>query len=120
MDDSTRRKICRLVAGLVVADDDLDATEDAVVDNMLRLFGLDPDDREWLFPIVDPAEAAQELSSMARDVQSEAFEMLVRAAAADKRYAREERDYLVSAGKVLGLAPEDIEKRVHAAIAAQA
>ena len=40
MDESVRRKVCRLIAGIVVSDEDLSPHEDAFVDRMLERFGI--------------------------------------------------------------------------------
>jgi len=116
VDETTRHKVCRLIAGLVVVDDELDQAEDTLIDNMLVKFGLSPDQRESLFPIIDAAEAAEELKTLPADVQQETFQLLIEAAAADKRYAKEEREYLGKVGRVIGLSDEEIAKRVDAAL----
>lgn len=116
MDQDIRHKVCRLIAGIVVADDDFDAAEEAFVDRLLVKFGVPQELRDELFPIMDANEAAEEFAAMPREVQLEAFELLVQAAAADKTYAVEERGYLHTVGKVIALSPEQIDARVNALI----
>jgi uncharacterized tellurite resistance protein B-like protein len=116
MDEQMRRKVCRLIAGIVVVDDDLDPAEDAFVDRMLDRFALPRAERDALFPIMDEAEAVAEVKSLPRDVQLEAFDLLVQAAAADKKYASEERTYLRAVGEAIGLSDEDIARRVDRAL----
>ena len=53
MDQEMAKKVCRLVAGIIVADDDLDPKEDAFIDRMLAKFGIPGDERDSIFPIVD-------------------------------------------------------------------
>lgn len=117
MDHDTRHKVCRLIAGIVVVDDDLDDAEDDFINRMLAKFGLSQEQRDELFPIMDAKEAATEFAGLSRDVQLEAFDLLVKAAAADKKYAQEERSYLQAVGKVLGVPPDDIDERVKRALA---
>lgn len=114
MDQDTRHRICRLIAGIVVVDDDLADAEDDFINRMLVRFGLSQDERDDLFPIMDAKEAAQEFAALDSDLQKEAFDLLVEAAAADKKYADEERGYLHAVGKVAGLSAGDIDARVKA------
>ena len=116
MDQETRHKVCRLVAGIVVVDDDLDDAEDDFINRMLARFGLSQDQRDDLFPIMDAAEAQEEFQALSKDVQDEAFELLVQAAAADKKYADEERAYLHAVGRVVGMDGDEIDARVKAAV----
>ena len=116
MDTDARRRICRLIAGLVGVDNELDDTESAFVDNMLVKFGLSPDERESLFPIIDGDEAAKELADLPAAMREQAFALLVDAAAADKRFVDEERDYLHKVGAVLGLSHDEVDRRVSTAI----
>jgi uncharacterized tellurite resistance protein B-like protein len=112
MDENTRRKICRLVAGIAVVDDDLDPAEEAFIENMLRRFGLPVGAREELFPIMDSHEAAQELAALPESVQQTAFAMLLDAAASDKRYAEEEMEFLRHVAEVVGVSHEELARRM--------
>ena len=62
-------------------------------------------------------EAAAEFASLAPAVQKQAFDLLVEAAAADRQYADEERNYLKTVGAVMGLGDSEVEARVQAVIA---
>ncbi|MBI5516121.1 MAG: hypothetical protein HY909_20220 [Deltaproteobacteria bacterium] len=117
MDPENARKVCRLIAGVVVVDDHLDDAENAMIDRMLARFGLHEDDRAALFPIVDAEEAVRELRALPAAAQAETFELLVTAVAADRRFADEERQYLYRVGEALGLSRADIDGRVQAALA---
>ncbi len=112
MDIDARRRVCRLIAGLVVVDDELDDAENAFIDALLARFGLGSEERDALFPIVDASEAARELGALPEGVREEAFGLLIDAAAADKRFVAEERDYLHNVGAVLGHASDAIDARV--------
>ncbi len=117
MDEETRRKVCRLIAGIVVVDDDLDETEDKFVDRMLAQFNLSSEERDALFPIMDAKEAAEEFRSLPPNVRFEALDLLVQAAAADGVYADEEKTYLHSVCEVVGVKPDEIDSRVKELIA---
>ena len=53
MDKELRTNICRLIAGLIVADDDLSAAEEAFLDKLLAKFDIPESERDAIFPIVD-------------------------------------------------------------------
>lgn len=116
MEETLRKKICRLVAGIVVADDDLDEKEDAFLDRLLVTFGIPADQRDELFPIVDRDEAATEIKTLPKDVQNDVFTRLVEAACADGKVVPEEREYLKSVAAAIGLTDEAVEQRLVAAL----
>lgn len=112
MDEELRKKVCRLVAGIVVADDDLDEKEDAFIDRLMAKFGIPSDQRAELFPIVDAKEASDEIKTLPKPVQDEAFALLLEAAAADGKIVPEERAYIDAVGAALGLEGSAIEERL--------
>jgi uncharacterized tellurite resistance protein B-like protein len=114
VDKELRRNICRLIAGLVVADDDLEPAEDAFVDKMLAKFEIPADERDTIFPIVDRSEAAEMIRQLPKDAQATALELLIDATVADGVVAPEEKAYLEAVGQELGVPPAEIEKRVSA------
>lgn len=117
MDEALRTKVCRLVAGLVVADDDLDEKEDAFITRVLAKFGIPEDQRETIFPIVDRSEAAAEIKTLPADVQQETLALLIEAAAADGKVMPEEEDYLLTVGDALGISQKDMYARMEKALA---
>jgi uncharacterized tellurite resistance protein B-like protein len=112
VDAEQRHKICRLIAGLVVSDDDLSPEEDAFLDRMLAGFGIPASDRDSIFPILDGAEAAAEMQRLPGPVREEALGMLLRAAVADGKIAPEERAYLGVVGAAIGLSSEALDQRI--------
>ncbi|MBI4704324.1 MAG: hypothetical protein HY744_24735 [Deltaproteobacteria bacterium] len=112
VDQKLRAKICQLIAGIVVADDDLDEKEDAFVDRLLDKFAIPGKDRSVIFPIVDPQEAAAAMRVLPAEAQEEALGLLVEAAAIDGRIAEEERAYLKAVARVIGVADDELEKRI--------
>jgi uncharacterized tellurite resistance protein B-like protein len=112
MDEALRKKICRLIAGIVVADDDLHEKEDAFLDRMLVKFGIPKEHREELFPIVDRDEAVTEMKALPKEVQHDTFARLVEAACADGQVVPEEREYLNAVGAAIGLDANAVEERV--------
>jgi hypothetical protein len=110
------RSVCRLVAGLVVSDDDFAPEEEAFLSRMLTRFGVG--DREAIFPIVSREEAAEKVRELPPWVQEEALLALVGAAVADGQVVDEERGYLVAVGEAMGLDEAAIARRIDAALAA--
>ena len=117
MDKELSHRVCRLIAGLVVADDDLDAAEDAFIDRLLERFGIAAAERDLIFPIVDRSEAADAVKELPSDVQQEALSLLVAAASADGKIAREERDYLHTVASAMGVSVEESDRRLDEAVA---
>lgn len=117
MDDTLRRQVCRLIAGLVVSDDDLDEHEDAFIERLLGRFQIPSTERDTIFPIVDRSEAADAMQALPESVQLEAFDLLIEAAAADGKIAPEEREYLATVAAVVRVDSQALEARLEAAIA---
>jgi len=118
MDDSVRRNVCRLIAGIVVSDEDLSPEEDAFVDRMLQRFGIPLSDRDVIFPIVDATEAANAMRALEPAVQQEAFALLLDSAAADGSIAPEELTYLEAVSDVVGVSRDDLSDKLGEALRA--
>jgi uncharacterized tellurite resistance protein B-like protein len=112
MDQELCRKVCQLVAGIVVTDEDLDPKEEAFVERMLQRFGLDATERDVIFPLVDADEAAEQMKGLPRESQEEAMGLLIEAAAADGKVVPEELEYLQTVGRVLGLTDAELNRRL--------
>jgi 2-hydroxychromene-2-carboxylate isomerase len=110
-------RVCRLIAGLVVTDDELDDKEDAFIERMLASFGIPSSDRNEIFPIVDKSEAAAALKEMTSELQQRTVDLLIKAAAVDGKIVAEEQAYLDAVANAVGLAHDELERRVKAALA---
>lgn len=117
MDDETRKKVCQLIAGIVITDDVLDDAEEAFVGRMLARFGVDQSERDVIFPLVDGKEAATTIKTLPPDVQQEAFGLLVGAACADGQVVAEEREYIDQVAAALGIDGATVDRAVQAALA---
>jgi uncharacterized tellurite resistance protein B-like protein len=116
MDADVARKVCRLIAGIVVSDEDLSPQEDAFVDKMLLRFGIPVADRDVIFPIIDASEAAETVKSMSAEVRTEALGLLIEAAAADGSIAPEELTYLEAVADAVGVSRDDLSDRLSDAL----
>jgi uncharacterized tellurite resistance protein B-like protein len=117
MDGETARQVCRLIAGIVVSDDDLSPEEDAFVDRMLERFGVPLEERDVVFPIIYAVDAAEALKALPAEVRQEAFGLLIEAAALDGKIVDEERGYLEAVCDVVGATREDLTRRLDEALA---
>jgi uncharacterized tellurite resistance protein B-like protein len=118
MDESTRRKVCRLIAGIVVSDEDLSPQEDAFVDRMLQKFDIPLADRDVIFPIIDASEAADAMRELEPALRAEAFGLLVEAASIDGSIAPEELGYLEAVSDVAGVSRDELSDRLSTALKA--
>lgn len=116
MDESVRRNVCRLIAGIVVSDEDLSPHEDAFVDRMLVRFGIPLEERQVVFPIIDSSDAAAAMSELEPSVQTEAFGLLIEAAAADGSIAPEELSYLEAVAEVVHVSRDELADRLSEAL----
>jgi uncharacterized tellurite resistance protein B-like protein len=112
VDEIQKRKLCQLIAGIVVADDDLAPAESAFLDRVLGGFGIAPAERDIIFPIVDTEEAVREVGKMPADVQTETLDLLVQAATADGKVVPAERDYLKAVVKAMGRDERELARLV--------
>jgi uncharacterized tellurite resistance protein B-like protein len=118
MDEETRVQVCRLIAGIVVADDDLDDAEDAFLDRIMAKFEIT--DRDKIFPIIDGSEAAATMRHLPAGIQETALSLLVEAATADGKVMREERAYLHAVAEALGIPKDDMDRRIDDSLGARA
>ena len=118
MDKEMKRSICRLIAGIVVADDDLEPSEEAFLDKLLAHFDIPESERDTIFPIVDRDEAAQAIRGLPKEAQASALKLLIEATVADGVVKPEERDYLDAVAKELGVAGSDLERQISAELRA--
>jgi uncharacterized tellurite resistance protein B-like protein len=116
MDVDQARKVCQLVAGIVVTDEDLDPAEEAFVGRMLKKFGMEDSQRDVIFPLVDGEEAAEAMRALPAATQQEAFAMLIEAAVADGKVVAEEREYLAKVAEAIGVQADEVEQRLKAGL----
>jgi uncharacterized tellurite resistance protein B-like protein len=103
-----------LVAGILVADDALTATEGGFINRLFERLGFDPSERGKTFPIVDGDEAAEALASLPADARDEALALLMEAAMADGVVVDKERRHLVKVAASLGLDEAQVDERLAA------
>lgn len=118
MDESTGRKVCGLIVGMVITDGELTGEENAFVGRLMARFGIKHSDDVLIRPVASGAKAAEILKKLPAQVQQEAFELLIQAAAADGKIVAAERTYLDAVAAVVGSSAERLEERLADALAA--
>jgi uncharacterized tellurite resistance protein B-like protein len=116
MDAAMARQVCRLIAGIVVSDDDLSPEEDVFVNKMLVRFGIPLEERDVVFPIIYSVDAAEAMGAFPDEVRREALSLLVEAAAADGTITDDEREYLEAVREVVGVPPDRLAAELAAAL----
>jgi uncharacterized tellurite resistance protein B-like protein len=117
MDSTTARHVCRLIAGIVVSDENLSPEEDDFVNRMLERFGIPLEERDVIFPIIYSIDAAEAMKELPTEVRQEAFNLLIEAAALDGSIAPEELAYLEAVGDVVGKPREELSEQIAEALA---
>lgn len=112
MDDKTRREVCRMVAGLIAIDLDIDEGERRFVDNLLTKFGIPESEWDAILPLMEPEEAHRCLEGLEPAAREEAFELLLQAAAVDDHITTEEREYLEAVCDALKVSQEELSARL--------
>ena len=120
MDKTLRLSLCRLIAGIVVSDDELDPAEEAFVDRMLASFGIAEMGRDAIFPIVDRSDAVAAIRELPADVQKTALDLLVEASVADGTVVKEERAYLDAVAGELGVSSAQLQAAIDAKLKVRA
>jgi uncharacterized tellurite resistance protein B-like protein len=112
MEEAQRRRVCQLIAGIVITDDIMEPEEEAFLDRMIARFGLEAEGRDAIFPLVSHEEAAAAAKALPPKVQREAFDLLTEAALADGKVVPEELAYLKVVAEAMGMDDDDIEDRL--------
>lgn len=117
MDLDDRRTICELVAGILLADDELAHEELAFLHKIYARCGLGADEWDQLRPI--PAgEASAALRALPPEVQNKVVALLVDGSIADGHVDPEERAYLLVAAAAMGIDADVLEQRISSRLAA--
>lgn len=111
MEIADRRKICQLVAGILVSDDDFAEEEAGFLHRIFTRFGLPSEEAAGVKPI-DAGAASNTLRELPPEVQAKVVALLVEAAVADGVIDPRERAYLLVAAAALGIEADVMERRI--------
>ncbi|MCA9618438.1 MAG: hypothetical protein KC731_05445 [Myxococcales bacterium] len=114
MDDSERRRVCELVAGLLLSDGELHPREAGFLHRVLGHFGM-PEDTS-VKPVIDRHAAVASLRALDTEDQQETLQLLIDAAAADGQIAPAERIFLGALASELSVAEADLDSRLRRAL----
>ena len=109
MDDNERVTRCRLIAGLLVADDWFDDSEQAFLDRTMDRMGLSEEERKEALRVLDADEAEAAVRTLSDEARRELLSDLVAAADADGVVDEAETEYLQRIAAAMGLSDADID-----------
>jgi hypothetical protein len=103
--------LCRLVAGILLADDHLADDEKTFLDRVYARSGVPVEERESIRPI-PVGEASAALRDLPKEVQTQVAALLVEAAVADGVIDARERVYLLVVAAAMGIDAVAMEQRI--------
>lgn len=112
MDPELRRSIARLVAGIVLTDDELHPREERFLSRLFDRLGIGAGERALIRPAVDGEDAVKGIRELPSQMRDEVLSMLIEAASVDDKLADEERHYLEVVATAMGLDEEELERRI--------
>jgi uncharacterized tellurite resistance protein B-like protein len=112
VDDQLRKEVCRLVAGILIADYELDPKEDEFLDRLIRLMELPPAERLALRPVESRSEAAAMMRRLPEEARKLALSLLFEAAVADGSVHDDERAYVHAIAEELGMSAADVDRKL--------
>lgn len=111
MEIADRRKICQLVAGILVSDEYLADEESSFLQRIYARFDLPAEEAAHVEPI-DAGAASAALRQLPDEVRVKVVALLVEAAIADGVVDPRERAYLLVAAAALGIEGHEMEERI--------
>ena len=109
MELELRRKLFRLIAGVLFVDRRLDAAEDVFLARLCAELELSQAERQTLKPVADSNEATRAMRALPEGVRRDAFERVIDAAVVDVVVGAAERRYLMAVGEAIGMTDEQVE-----------
>jgi uncharacterized tellurite resistance protein B-like protein len=112
VDDSLRTEVCRLIAGILIADYELDPKEDEFLDRLFRAMRLPATERLAMKPVESRSEAAALMRRLSETARKAVLSLLFDAAKADGVIHDDERAYVHAIAEELGMAPDEVDRRL--------
>ena len=111
MEAGLTRRICQLIAGLVVSDGELEKREEAFLMKVFDALELPVDERASIKPI-SAKEAAREIADMEASDRETALNLLLKAAWVDDAIEAREHDYLQAIARAMGMDDDELAARL--------
>jgi uncharacterized tellurite resistance protein B-like protein len=112
VDDQLRKEVCRLIAGILIADYELDPKEDEFLDRLFRAMRLPATERLAMKPVESRGEAAALMRRLSENARKAALSLLFEAAAADGIIHDDERAYVHAIAEELGMSAADVDRKL--------
>jgi uncharacterized tellurite resistance protein B-like protein len=114
VDDKLRKDVCRLIAGILIADYDLDPREDEFLDRLLRSMKFPDIERSSIKPVSGKSEAAAMMRNLPAEARDLALSLILEAAVADGTVHDDEREYVHTIAEELGMSKDQIDEKLDA------
>lgn len=112
MDKDIARKICELLAGILVADGQLHPTESALFDRVLKALGMVEGPGAEIAPTLTGEAAAQAMAELPKAARLDALDLLIDGAIVDGKVLPSEQEYLSAVASALGMGVDELDERV--------
>jgi uncharacterized tellurite resistance protein B-like protein len=117
VDEQLRKEVCRLIAGILIADYELDPKEDEFLERLLRMMKISEVERSSLRPVGGRSEAAAMMRRLPQEARDLAFSLLLEAAVADGTVHDDEREYVHTIAEELGMSASQVDGRLEQLLA---
>ncbi len=112
MNKTAKRNVCRMIAGLIAIDLDVEEGERRFLDKVLAKFDVPESEWDAILPLMEPDDAYACLQELSESDQQETFTLLLQAATVDDHVSEEERDYLSTVCEAIGIDDDELEDRI--------
>lgn len=117
MNETTKRKVCELVAGIIATDKQLHPAELKFLLRTFDAFGIGTGrDDEAICPTIMPHEAGKAMGDLPPEVREEAMALLINTAVVDGKVVPEERSFLEAVARASKTPFEEVERRLAEAL----
>lgn len=114
MDMNDKIARCRLIATLIVADDEVDDREIALLERTMVSLEMSDEEKARAMVVMGEEVAAQALQTLSRDERVDFLKNLAEVAWVDGHLDDYEVEVILRAAKAMGLAPDEVDSALKA------
>ncbi len=112
MDEPIARRVCELIAGLLLTDKQFHPAESSFLLRVFTGLGVPADRDAVLTPTISAAEAAESIAELSPEVREATLELLIHAAIIDGKVVPHEQKYLTAVAEAMGIGAEELDARL--------
>jgi len=112
LDSVYARRVCELIAGILLTDGEFHPSENDLLVRMFQGFGIPMEREVVLSPTLTGTAAAKAISELPDEVQQAALELLIDAAIADGKVVPTEQQYLEEVAEAMDITKEQLEEKI--------